>query len=401
MLQTDVSAQLKQYKIEASAELHNILGYWAKYAPDTVNGGFIGRIDHDNQIYANAPKGSVMHARILWAFSAAYNLESNNAYLKQADSAFQYISSYFIDEENGGVYWSVNHRGLPLDTKKQVYANAFVIYALAEYYRASGKQQALDMAISLYNLLIEKSYDHERTGYLEAFTKQWQPIDDLRLSAKDANEKKTMNTHLHVVEAYANLYSVWPDERLKQQIVTLLDNFSDHIIDAETGHLVLFFDENWNRKSDTVSYGHDIEAAWLLLACAHIIKSPQLIEKFNNIAIKITKAAIEGLDTDNGLWYEYEPAEHHLVKQKHWWVQAEAMVGFFNAWEVSGDEDYLNLSIKNWEFIKQHILDKEKGEWVWGINADGSLMPNEDKVGIWKCPYHNGRACIEIIKRIK
>lgn len=392
---------LANYKTELTAELSNIIAYWQKHAPDEINGGFFGKIDNDNNVTANAPKGSVLNARILWSFSAAYNLKPDAESLQMAHRAYNYISRYFIDAEFGGVYWSVDYEGNKLDTKKQVYASAFTIYALSEYYKASGLAVAKEQAIALYHLLVAKSYDKHQTGYLEAFTRDWQPIGDLRLSAKDANEKKTMNTHLHVLEAYTNLYRIWPDKGLRKQIKTLIGNFFDHFFDVKTHHLVLFFDEDWNRKSDTVSYGHDIEATWLLLEAAEVINDILLEEDVEEMCPLIADVVLKGLDNDGGLWYEYEPAKHHLIKEKHWWVQAEAMVGFFNAWQISRDQKYLDLSVKNWAFVKAKILDQQNGEWFWGIKEDGSIMPGEDKVGLWKCPYHNCRACIEIIKRIK
>lgn len=392
---------LANYKTELIAELSNIVAYWKKHAPDEINGGFFGKINNDNNVTANAPKGSVLNARILWSFSAAYNLKPDAESLQMAHRAYNYISRYFIDAEFGGVYWSVDYEGNKLDTKKQVYASAFTIYALSEYYKASGLAVAKEQAIALYHLLVAKSYDKHKTGYMEAFTHDWQPIGDQRLSAKDANEKKTMNTHLHVLEAYTNLYRIWPDKGLRKQIKTLIGNFFDHFIDVKTHHLVLFFDEDWNGKSDTVSYGHDIEATWLLLEAAEVINDILLEEDIEEMCPLIADAVLKGLDTDGGLWYEYEPAKHHLIKEKHWWVQAEAMVGFFNAWQISRDQKYLDLSVKNWAFVKAKILDQQNGEWFWGIKEDGSIMPGEDKVGLWKCPYHNSRACIEIIKRIK
>lgn len=392
---------LANYKTELTTELSNIVAYWQKHAPDEINGGFFGKIDNDNNVTANAPKGSVLNARILWSFSAAYNLRPDAESLQMAHRAYAYISRYFIDAEFGGVYWSVDYEGNKLDTKKQVYASAFTIYALSEYYRASGLVAVKEHAIALYHLLVNKSYDKHKTGYLEAFTRDWQPIGDLRLSAKDANEKKTMNTHLHVLEAYTNLYRIWPDKGLRKQIKTLIGNFFDHFIDVKTHHLVLFFDEDWTRKSDTISYGHDIEATWLLLEAAEVINDILLEEDVEEMCPLIADVVLKGLDNDGGLWYEYEPAKHHLIKEKHWWVQAEAMVGFFNAWQISRDQKYLDLSVKNWAFVKAKILDQQNGEWFWGIKEDGSIMPGEDKVGLWKCPYHNSRACIEIIKRIK
>jgi mannobiose 2-epimerase len=399
-MEKTIKEQLTIYKKELQDELKNILTWWAIVTPDKVNGGFYGKVDNDNQVVAEAPKGSVLNARILWSFAAAYNHQPEPEYLLIADRAYQYISDHFIDKEQGGVYWLVDYKGKPLDPKKQVYAISFTIYALSEYYRASKIETVKQNAIDLFYLLVEKAYDPVKTGYFEAFTKDWKPIDDLRLSAKDANEKKTMNTHLHVLEGYTNLYRIWPDKALGEHISILLNNFFDHFIDRETLHLVLFFDEDWNRKGNLVSYGHDIEATWLLLEAAEAIGDEESIKRIKQITIAMAYAAITGVDADGGLWYEYEPAEDHLVKEKHWWVQAEAMVGFFNAWNISNYKRYLDIVLKNWEFIKDKILDKQNGEWFWGINKNGHIMQNEDKAGLWKCPYHNSRACLEIMGRI-
>ena len=392
--------QLNIYQKELQDELKNILTWWTTHTPDNSNGGFYGKIDNNNQITADAPKGSVLNARILWSFSAAYNHYPELEYLEMADRAYQYIINHFVDTEEGGIYWHVDYQGEPLDTKKQVYAIAFAIYGLSEYYRASKIEAAKRLAADLFHLLVEKAYDPIKTGYFEAFTKSWQPIADLRLSAKDANEKKTMNTHLHVLEGYTNLYRIWPDKVLGEQIKILLDNFFEHFIDKETHHLALFFDENWNAKGDLVSYGHDIEATWLLLEAAEVIGDEASIKKIKEITTAMADATSTGIDVDGGLWYEYKPAENHLVKEKHWWVQAEAMVGFFNAWQISGDDKYLNISLKSWEFVKTKILDKQNGEWFWGIDENGGVMPGQDKSGIWKCPYHNSRVMLELAGRI-
>ena len=395
----NVEFQLSEFAKELGIELSNILDYWINNTIDEKEGGFFGKIDAGNLVVPGAPKGSVLNARILWSFSAAHNLKANPQYWLIADRAYRYLMNYFLDEKFGGVYWTVDHAGNKLDTKKQVYASAFTIYAFSEYYKASKKAAVLQQAIELFGLLVDKSFDSEKTGYLEAFTEDWQAISDLRLSAKDANEKKTMNTHLHVLEAYTNLYRFWPNQNLRHHIVLLLENFLDHFIDAEKGHLNLFFDENWQLRSTLVSYGHDIEATWLLLEAAEVIGDKNIFEKLKTVAIRISEATIEGLDIDGGLWYEYEPAENHLHKQKHWWVQAEAMVGFFNSWQIKGDEKYLDLSWKSWQLIKNKILDKQHGEWYWGIDENDQPMHGEDKAGLWKCPYHNTRACIEIIRR--
>jgi mannobiose 2-epimerase len=396
-----LSSLLHTYKSEIEQELDNILQYWINNTVDTVHGGFYGKLDNNNQVFAEAPKGSVLNARILWTFSAAWNVQKDHQYLAMADRAFEFINRYFIDEEYGGVYWSLDYAGKPLDTKKQVYAIAFVIYACSEYFRATKNDQAKEIAINLFYLLQQHSYDKIDGGYLEAFTRDWQPIADLRLSNKDANEKKTANTHLHVLEAYANLYLIWPGSELANSIAALLGDFYDHMINKESFHLDMFFDEKWNIKAESISFGHDIEASWLLLEVAEILEDENWIEKMRSNALKMAEAAAEGLDKDGGLWYEIEPAKHGLIKEKHWWPQAEALVGFLNAWQVSGDKKYLDYVLNTWGFIQRHILDKQYGEWFWGVKSDYSIMPGEDKVGIWKCPYHNGRACLETIRRLQ
>ena len=389
--------ELNAYRSEMEEELRAILGYWMKHTIDGKYGGFLGQIGADGTPWPEAPKGLVMNSRILWAFSAAFNHGSERAYLVPARRAFQYLLRHFIDHEYGGVRWSVDHTGAPLDERKQIYGLAFCIYGLSEYWLAEKDPLALEEAIGLYRLIEKYSFDAKSGGYFEAFTRDWRPIADLRLSEKDANEKKTMNTHLHVLEAYANLYRAWPDPSLKQQIGRLLGNFSEHIVDKHTGHLRLFFDEDWTLRSSIVSYGHDIEAAWLLQEAAWVTGEKDWIAGAREQAVKISQAVAEGLDADGGLWYELEPAG--LVREKHSWPQAEAMVGFFNAWQLGGG-DWLEKSEAAWGFVKKYIKDRVHGEWHWGVREDHSPMPGQDKAGFWKCPYHNSRACLEIIKRI-
>ena len=390
---------IEQYRQEAAQELKGILDYWQARTLDHQQGGFVGRIDNEGRVYADAPKGSVLNSRILWTFSAAYNETGKKDYLQVAERAFRYLADHFIDKEFGGVYWTVDHRGAPLDTKKQIYALSFAIYGLSEYYKGSQSEEAKSLAIELYKAIVAHSYDPQYGGYIEALARDWKELEDLRLSDKDANEKKSMNTHLHVLEGFTNLYRIWPDSGLKEKLVELIQLFLDHIIDAHTHHLILFFDEQWNSKSSIVSYGHDIEAAWLLQEAAEVVGDEALLQQVKDRSVLIAAAAAKGLDEDGGLWYEWDGAEQHLVKEKHWWPQGEAMVGFFNAWQNTGDEAFLKASLDSWRFTKEHIIDKQNGEWFWGVKEDYSIM-NEDKVGLWKCPYHNGRACIEIMRRV-
>ncbi len=397
MMQTQINTAL--FKKELKSELESILGFWMKFAHDEQNGGFIGQIDFNHNKNYQSEKGAVLNARILWTFAAAYAMEPNVTYKTTAQKAFDYIAKHFYDTESGGIYWSLNADGSPKDTKNQIYALAFVIYGMSEYYRISKDEKALQLAINLYNSIQKHSYDLINKGYFEAFTQDWKPIADLRLSQKDANEKKTMNTHLHIVEAYANLYSVWKNDALQNNIVELLEVIETHFINTETGHLRLFFDENWKEKPDVISYGHDIEAAWLLLQCAEISENEALIERYKNYALLLTDASKEGIDSDGGLWYEFDPKTNQLIKEKHWWPQAELVIGFVNAWQLTHDESYLEIALKNWEFVKKYLLDTEKGEWFWGINADYSII-EKDVAGFWKCPYHNGRATMEILRRL-
>lgn len=390
---------LLNYRLELKEELKNILAWWMVSAVDP-EGGFVGKIDHDQNVYPESPKGAVLNARILWSFSAGYNSLGNDEYLEHAHRAYIYICDHFIDEEYGGVYWTVNATGKPLNMRKQVYAISFVIYALAEYSRAAGNSNAKKLAIRLYRDLEKHSFDSGRTGYFEAFNRDWSEINDFRLSEKDANEKKTMNTHLHVLEAYTNLYRSWKDEGLRRQILNLLNNFKEHIISKDNYHLNLFMDEDWTIKSSAISFGHDIEASWLLLEAAEVIEDPQVIQSVKEIAVQMASSALEGIDGNGGMFHEYDPVSGDLIREKHWWVQSEAMIGFFNAWQISKDERFLYKSLRVWDYVKEYLLDPLHGEWIWGRDENGQIMITEDKAGMWKCPYHNSRACLELIKRL-
>jgi len=399
VVENDLQLPVLGLKNELEQELHRSLDYWLTQMVDETNGGFYGKRLYNETLVAVAPKGVVLNARILWSFAAAYRHSGKEAYLQSAHRAFEYLSEYFVDKTFGGVYWSVDFTGKPLDTKKQVYALSFALYACAEYYRCTQNERAKTLAIDLFEQVEKYSLDKELGGYIEAFTRDWQLIDDLRLSDKDANEKKTMNTHLHILEGYTNLYRIYKNDAVKNAILHLLVVFDQHIIDKTNHHLILFFDETWTRKGEQVSYGHDIEAAWLLSEAAEVIGDEHWIRIMNEHVLKIADASAGGLDSDHGMWHEYDPSTNHLVKEKHWWPQAEAMVGYLHAYEVSKNLHYLQLVFNSWQFIQAHILDTTNGEWVWGVNSDYTVMTTEDKAGFWKCPYHNSRACIEVIER--
>lgn len=393
-------AKVEEFRKELQSELDNILSYWEQNTIDQANGGFIGKIDHFNNRVPECPKGAVLNARILWTYSAAFNQSNDNRWLKLASRAYEYLIDHFLDHTHGGLIWEVDYLGNPSNTRKQIYAQGFGIYGFSEYYKATGNEESLEIAKSLFHLIEKHSFDEANGGYIEALSADWEPLEDMRLSEKDANYPKSMNTHLHILEPYTNLYRVCKDEELETQIKRLIRTFLDQIIDTGTGHFHLFFEKEWQVRSDIISYGHDIEGAWLLTEAAEALGDESLLKEVQQMAIKMTDATIEeGLDVDGGLFYEKEG--DHLDADKHWWPQAEAMVGFLNAFQISGDEKYLNTSMQSWEFIKANLLDKENGEWYWKVDQSGNPDPTHDKAGFWKCPYHNSRACIEVINRLR
>ena len=386
---------------EMEKELHNILQYWQRFSVDYNHGGFVGRIDQDNQVHPTDPKGSVLNARILWSFSAAWQHTKNPDHLALASRAFEYIRTFLTDPESGGLYWSVDYQGTMLDGRKQIYAQAFGIYGMSEYYRVTKDERALELALHWCRLIEKFSRDTLRGGYIDAFARDWSYLGDKRLSAKDENASKTMNTHLHIVEAYANLYEVWPSQNLKTAIIHLLELFDEKIINRSNHHLGLFFTDDWEMDTGIISYGHDIEAGWLLQSCAESIHETASIQTARRNAERITVAAMEGLDEDGGLWYEFNTKTGEKIFEKHWWPQAEALIGFCNAYQLTGNPLCKKALINNWHFIQNHILDTRQGEWLWGVGRYGKKMAGQDKVGIWKCPYHNSRACLQLVKRLK
>lgn len=384
----------------------NILRFWQERMVDYRQGGFYGRIDGYNVLHPDAEKGAVLNARILWTFAAAARVLNNTPYRILAARAYDYLMQRFIDREQGGVYWSLNADGTPLDTKKQTYAIAFAIYGLAEYVRLTNNQEALNAAIRLFENLEAHAYkwDNEKiskckNGYVEALTRDWQPIADMRLSEKDENGVFTMNTHLHVLEAYTNLYRVLKNvqrddvqgtkERITKQLRTLIDIFANRIFDPATGHLMLFFDEKWQPSNTHTSPGHDIEAAWLLHEALEVLGDEELLNQTLPVIHSLAQAA-----------------EDDIMDEKEWWCYAEAVVGYIDQWKLYQDEkpieSNINLELAEtaFHYIQTHLMDRENGEWFWTILPDGTPDRTHDKAGFWKCPYHNSRMCIEIIERL-
>ncbi|MFI3263234.1 MAG: AGE family epimerase/isomerase [Rikenellaceae bacterium] len=374
---------------------HNILEFWQKnmFCPE---GGFYGAMTSDGTLIKDADRGAVLNARILWSFSAAYRVLGDEEYLKCATHAKDYLLAKFYSPDSGELCWSVNHAGEVVDSKNQFYALAFAIYGLTEYHRATADSDALTQAINLFRAIEKYSFDTESGGYIEARKKDWQEITDFRLSEKDDNAPLTMNTHLHILEAYTHLYRVCKTEEVYEALVRLIKIFTDRIYNPENDHLSLFFDMQWNKLDDIHSYGHDIEASWLILEAAQVAADEGLIEQVMGITRKVATAALEGLQDDGSLIYERH-SDGTLDTDRHWWVQAECVVGLMWLAEYHGDRNAADMAAKCWEYIKREIIDTENGEWWWSRRADGSINLAEDKAGMWKCPYHNSRMCLEIL----
>lgn len=378
----------------------NILPFWLKYAIDDEFGGFRGQITNDLVIDPLAPKGLILNARILWTFSKAYSVYGRDVYLEAARRAYDYIVEHFWDADFGGLYWMLDHRGRPRDHKKRIYGQAFAIYALAEYHSATSAPDSLERATRLYEIVESRSHDPRQGGYFETYERDWALARDQRLSEVDMDEKRSMNTHLHLLEAYASLMRVWNDGRVSTRLKELIQIFLDHIIASETHHFRLFFDEGWRPKSDVISFGHDIEGSWLLCEAAETSGDHALLGKVQREAVYMAQAVFaQAVDSDGSLWYEADDSGH-IDSDKHWWVQSEAVVGFLNAYERSGQREFLTAAKRSWDFIENYIVDRKDGEWFWKVSREGAPSGEKYKVDAWKCPYHNSRTCFEVMARV-
>lgn len=380
---------------------NNIARFWLKFAPDEQHGGFRGFISNDLTVDEFAEKGIILNSRILWTFSHAAKIYDEKPYLEIANRAFNYLIKHFFDREHGGVFWTVDYTGAPLDTKKRGYAQAFALYALSECYSTTNNKSAADKAFEIFYLLEQRCKDKPNKGYFETFERDWTLAKDQRLSEVDADEKKSMNTHLHIMEAYANLYRSTSNPTVKDQLRGLINIFLDKIIHQKDFYLQMFFDEQWNSKSAVDSLGHDIEASWLLCEAAEILGDKDLLEQVRTVALKMANRVYEiGLATDGSLLYE---AKNRVIidRDRDWWVQAEAVVGFLNAFQLSRDAKFLTAAHRVWQYIQAKVSDKENGEWFWKVTDDGLPSNEQPKLSQWKCPYHNGRMCFEAVRRLR
>ena len=397
----------------------NILPFWIHFQ-DEENGGFYGRMTGDGVIDKEASKGGILNARILWSFSASYRVLGKPEYLVAATRAKDYILEHFLDPVYGGTYWELDYKGNPIDTKKQFYALGFMLYGMSEYVRAlrqrpdasvseSDIQKVLGVCISLFTCIEEHSLDEVYNGYIEACTREWGEIADMRLSELDANYPKSQNTHLHIIEPYANFYRVLKEEpssvlpvllKVETSLRNLIDIFCDKILNPDTHHLDLFFEMDWTRGAGWLeSYGHDIECSWLLHEAALVLGDKEVLAKVEPIVQLVAKASEKGLNADGSMTHEANLDTGYVDDDRHWWVQAETVVGFYNIYQHFGDEDALQKALRCWQYIKDNLIDHELGEWYWSRDAERNINRKDDHAGFWKCPYHNSRMCLELIER--
>lgn len=378
----------------------NILPFWRNHAVNAAAGTFHGTLANDLTVDPAAERGALLTARILWTYAAAFRHYGDPADRRMADLAWADLNARYLDAVHGGFYWSVNADGSVRRDRKQVYGQAFAIYALSEYHAATGLPAPLDQAVGIFRLLEKHAREPRHGGYLEAFARDWSPIADMRLSEVDQNDPKSQNTMLHVMEAYTRLLDVWPDAGLRQALRDLVELMLTRILDARTLHLGLFFTTDWQPTSNKISYGHDIEAAWLLSRAGEVLGDPALTARITPVAVGIAHVTLaEGTDADGALFNQGDPSGI-TDGTKEWWPQAEAVVGHLNAWQLAGDPRHLAAAVRAWDFIETHLIDRQNGEWFRGVTRDGRVIRTFEKVGFWKCPYHNGRMGLEAVARL-
>ena len=378
----------------------NILPYWMFKTTDPVNGGFYGVVSRKGRVENDASRTLVINARILWTFSEAYRLFNKEKYLYTATRAYHYLLDHFKDNKKGGFFWKNSHTGEVTDSSKHIYAQAFCIYGLSSYYQASGKTEALDEAKDMFKQIEKHAYDIHQGGYTEGFSAQWEETGYLIVGGNNLGAEKSMNTHLHIMEAYTALYRIWKDERLKHRLQDLIRLFMQKIVNSENHHFHMYFNKDFRVVSNAISYGHDIEGSWLLAEAAEVLGDEELEVSINKLSIQMARVVLNDALNDNGsLIYEAHP-NGKTITDVSWWAQAETVVGFYNAYQLTGEEVFKEAAIDAWQFAKQYLVDQQYGDWFKTVKQNGEPYMNQVKVGPWKGPYHNSRMCFEMIRRI-
>ncbi|HEY3756205.1 MAG TPA: AGE family epimerase/isomerase [Opitutaceae bacterium] len=373
----------------------DILSFWLAHAQNPANQGFYGLVDEKLRPHADEPRGELLTARILWTFSRAYREYHDAQYLEMARYAYGDLTDHFTDHVHGGYFWTIDANGHPLDEQKLVYGQAFAIYALAEYYEATHTRAALRDATALFHLLDERAHDPDNGGYFDAYDRSWHRMPQNMLGPAP----KTQNSTIHVLEAFTGLLRVWPDQLLQARERELIRLLTDRIVDSKTHHLILYLTPDWKPLSDQISYGHDIELSWLITEAADVLGDPVLQAGTQKTAIEIADATLaQGVNADGGVMNLASPSGV-VDGDRDWWNQAEAVTGFLNAYQITHDPKFAAAALKTWHFIETSVVDHRQGEWFRSVKPDGSPAPGDPKISLWKCPYHNSRACFQIIER--
>jgi cellobiose epimerase len=386
---------------EFEMELSSIAEWWVANATDARYGGFVGEIDARNVTRPEANRGGVLYGRILWFFSEAALFTGRDKYKQMAGYAYDYLMAHFWDHEYEGIYWEIDCHGKPAGDYKHVYAQAFAIYGLCAYYKLTGDTAALSKAMRLYKILESVAHDPDNEGYIEAFSRTWTKADDFRLSPDEPNFPRSMNAHLHILEAYTALYRVAPGEDTEFSLRRIVSYFIKYFVNAENFHLRIFLDLEWHDVSAKYSYGHEMEFSWLLWEAAEALDDKGLLSVLKPVVLNMVDNCLsEGMGERGELLDGYDLHAGKPLDSRPWWVQAEALVGFLNAYTMTGKAEYFGAFEGVWAFIKNYQLDKKKGEWHWLATPDQGKDYNAYKAGFWKCPYHNGRAMMESCKRL-
>jgi len=394
---TSVDCYIPQFE----SELNNIFRYWAHEGRDLSTGLFYGSIDFHGRKNPNANKGIIMYTRQLWAFSAVALFFESEEYACVADECYAFLQAHFYDKQYGGYIWETDAIGNALNTKKQTYAQAFALYALTEYYKLRKLPEVYGYANMQFECIMEKCFDPKTGGYLEGFTQDWAFDRNNRLSAKDSFADKSMNTNLHILEAFTSFYETFRTLHSFDTLKRVVLDFAQYIIGADH-HLILFMDEAWHAESSIYSFGHDIETSWLLWEAAEVLGDNVLREHIKVIVLNMVDAFLaEGIDKEGAVLNEKNIATGHIDANHYWWPQCEAMEGFANAYGMTGEQKYIDALAQAWQYTSEKFIDSKNGEWHTCINPEGVPVESEDKGGMWKTPYHNGRALMRLIKRFK
>ena len=393
-MKTDLLAS--QFKNEL---YQNILPFWMEHAPDREHGGFYGGITNDLAIRNDVPRTAVSCTRFLWTFSQAYLVTREEKYLDIAHHAFDYLKTAFWDREFGGLYWSIDQHGQVVRDRKHHYAQAFGIYGFSEYFKATGDEKSRQLANALFDLLDVHALDPKYGGYIEGSARDWSPLSDMRLGVDDLNCQKSMNTMLHIMEAYTNFASISTDDKAAKRLCEIIRLFQDNII-SPAHHFLLYFNSDWSPLSDHISYGHDIEGSWLLLEAAEALGDETLIHEVIPSALGLAEAVLQdGIRPDGAIIHEDSPAG--LVNPNlEWWPQAEAAIGFYNAYQITGESKFKAAAAQSWDFINRHLVDQVHGGWFKRLCPDGAVDSQSLKAGPWEGPYHEARMGFEMIKRL-